>query len=381
MANISKFTQTHSKEVVDVLIVLMSLVAEGTPQLALQLAQEWKCKGFNVSVIVMLHEPLDMEEDFKKIGIPLHFLSLGSGLSRYWKLSTEIFKFCSIYKVLSLMSFPLGWHSFAAFGARFAGVKKVCAYVGNPPPIWTGLAFAKFLLLIQLGRLFTHKLICCSNYLYKLTIRDFKVFPFEASVVYNSCDLDSFASLDVSDRKPNLLPRIAMTARLEVHKDQPTLIKAAALLKQQANPVEVWLIGEGSRRSEYERLIDQLDVADEVKLLGSRRDVASLLNQCDLFVFQALRDEGFGIALAEAMAARVPIVATDVGACREVLDGGQCGLLVPQQNPQETAYGILRVLNNSHEAEIRVEAAYRRAIDCFSVPESAVSYGRHLGIL
>ena len=88
-------------------------------------------------------------------------------------------------------------------------------------------------------------------------------------------------------------------------------------MKKQGTPVEVWLIGEGSRRNEYESLIHQLDVFEEVKLLGSRRDVASLLNQCDLFVFQALRDEGFGIALAEAMAARVPIVATDVGACRE----------------------------------------------------------------
>ena len=43
------------------------------------------------------------------------------------------------------------------------------------------------------------------------------------------------------------------------------------------------------------------------------------------FVFQALRDEGFGIALAEAMAARLPIVATNVGACREVLEAGRCG--------------------------------------------------------
>ena len=171
-----------------------------------------------------------------------------------------------------------------------------------------------------------------------------------------------------------------MTARLEVHKDQPTLIRAAALLKQQGRPVEVWLIGEGSRRRELERLIVHLEVGDCVRLLGSRRDVPALLSQCDLFVFQALRDEGFGIALAEAMAARVPIVATDVGACREVLEGGRCGFLVAQQDPVAMAAGILEVLKNTSNTHKRVEAAYRRALADFSVPESALAYGRELGV-
>ena len=116
------------------------------------------------------------------------------------------------------------------------------------------------------------------------------------------------------------------------------------MLKAQGRPIEVWLIGEGSRRAELQQLIDELNVADSVRLLGSRRDVPSLLSQCDLFVFQALRDEGFGIALAEAMAARLPIVATNVGACHEVLDAGRCGLLVAEQDPQAMAAGILQAL-------------------------------------
>ena len=172
-----------------------------------------------------------------------------------------------------------------------------------------------------------------------------------------------------------------MTARLEIHKDQPTLIRAAALLKQQGQPVEVWLIGEGSRRSELEQLIDELEVGDCVRLLGSRRDVPALLSACDLFVFQALRDEGFGIALAEAMAARLPVVATDVGACREVLEAGRCGLLVPEQDPQAMAAGIVAALQDRQGSAQRVQTAYARAIADFSVPESAVAYGRELGVV
>ena len=373
--------QRSRRESVDVLIVLMSLVAEGTPQLALQLARQWQQDGLNVEVLVMQPEPRDMQAEFQALGLPLHWVDLGNGLSRYWALLCHSYRLCRRLRARSVMSFPLGWHAFVAIGARLAGASRICAYVGNPPPIWTGASFRKFKLMVQLGRPFTHRLICCSRYLLDLTLRDFQVGPKEATVIYNSCDLDAFTSTPAPQVQPHEPPRIAMTARLEVHKDQPTLIRAAALLKTQGSPIEVWLIGEGSRRAELQQLINELNVADNVKLLGSRRDVPALLSQCDLFVFQALRDEGFGIALAEAMAARLPIVATNVGACREVLEAGRCGLLVPEQDPQAMADGILQALQEGEVKASRTKAAYQRAIAEFSVPESAVAYGRQLGVV
>ena len=373
--------QRSRRESIDVLIVLMSLVAEGTPQLALQLARQWQQDGLKVEVLVMQPEPRDMQAEFQALGLPLHWVDLGNGLSRYWALLCHSYRLCRRLRARSVMSFPLGWHAFVAIGARLAGASRICAYVGNPPPIWTGASFRKFKLMVQLGRPFTHRLICCSRYLLDLTLRDFQVGPKEATVIYNSCDLDAFTSTPAPQAQPHEPPRIAMTARLEVHKDQPTLIRAAALLKTQGSPIEVWLIGEGSRRTELQQLINELNVADNVKLLGSRRDVPALLSQCDLFVFQALRDEGFGIALAEAMAARLPIVATNVGACREVLEAGRCGLLVPEQDPQAMADGILQALREGEVKASRTKAAYQRAIAEFSVPESAVAYGRQLGVV
>ena len=373
--------QRSRRESVDVLIVLMSLVAEGTPQLALQLARQWQQDGLKVEVLVMQPEPRDMQAEFQALGLPLHWVDLGNGLSRYWALLGHSYRLCRRLRARSVMSFPLGWHAFVAIGARLAGASRICAYVGNPPPIWTGASFRKFKLMVQLGRPFTHRLICCSRYLLDLTLRDFQVGPKEATVIYNSCDLDAFTSTPAPQDQSHEPPRIAMTARLEVHKDQPTLIRAAALLKTQGSPIEVWLIGEGSRRTELQQLINELNVADSVKLLGSRRDVPALLSQCDLFVFQALRDEGFGIALAEAMAARLPIVATNVGACREVLEAGRCGLLVPEQDPHAMAQGILQVLQEGEVKASRTKAAYQRAIAEFSVPESAVAYGRQLGVV
>ena len=65
------------RESVDVLIVLMSLVAEGTPQLALQLARQWQQDGLNVEVLVM--QPDDMQAEFQALGLPLQLATLGMG--------------------------------------------------------------------------------------------------------------------------------------------------------------------------------------------------------------------------------------------------------------------------------------------------------------
>ena len=159
--------------------------------------------------------------------------------------------------------------------------------------------------------------------------------------------------------------RIGMVARLEAHKDQPTLIRAAGLLGRRGLDCEVWLIGEGSRRRELETLIAAEDLRDRVRLLGMRRDVPELVGQLDLFVFATTPDEGLGIALIEAMAAGVPVVASDVGACREVLDDGALGLLVPPRDPVALADAILRVRDEPAAAAARAERARRKAFEAF----------------
>ena len=66
-----------------------------------------------------------------------------------------------------------------------------------------------------------------------------------------------------------------------------------------------------------------------MEFLGSRRDVPALLGQSDVFVFSTTKEEGLGTVLIEALAAGLPVVASDVPACREALEGGKWGALVP----------------------------------------------------
>ena len=362
-----------------ILIVLTSLAAEGCPQLALQLAKQWLHQGLRVELLCLQAEPTELLREFEALAIPIHLFNLGGGLARYPRLAWRSYRLCRRRKPRAVLSFPLGWHAFIAIGARLAGVTRVCAHVGNLPPVWTGRAFTKFRLLVQLGRPFTHRLLCCSDYIREATFRDFGLNPQVTRTIYNACDLTRFATVvrELASRHP---PRLGMVARLEPHKDQPTLIRAVALLRDQNLQVGLWLIGEGSCRPQLEALITHLSLGDQVRLLGSRRDIPELLAQLDLFVFSARPDEGFGIALAEAMAAGVPIVATDVGACREVLDGGRCGLLVEPGSPEALADGIRQVLADDLAAQLRATAARERAFQEFSVATMANAYSQELGL-
>ena len=92
------------------LIVLMSLVAEGTPQLALQLARQWQQDGLNVEVLVMQPEPRDMQAEFSCWDCRCTGLTW-NGLSRYWALLCHSYRLCRRLRARSVMSFPLGWHA------------------------------------------------------------------------------------------------------------------------------------------------------------------------------------------------------------------------------------------------------------------------------
>lgn len=363
----------------DLLIVLTSLAAEGCPQLALQLASHWQQQGMVVELLCLRDQPSDLRPEFEALGIAIHTFALGHGIARYPRLTWLSYQLCRRLRPRALLSFPLGWHALIALGARLSGVHRVCAHVGNLPPVWTGLAFTKFKLLVQLGRPFTYRLLCCSTHIRKATIRDFGLRPDETRTIYNACDLERFAAKSRSDaiHRP---PRFGTVGRLDKNRDYTNLIRAIGLLRDQQLEVEVWLIGDGEGRERLEAQAEVLDLSHQVHFLGIRRNIPALLEDLDGFIWPALELEGFGIALAEAMAAGVPIVANDVGACREVLVGGRCGLLVEPGNAEALAAGIQQVLADPAAAQQRAATARERANNLFRVESMALTYGVELGL-
>jgi glycosyltransferase involved in cell wall biosynthesis len=365
-----------------VLVVLNSLAAEGTPRLVLELCRIWQRDGIRPVVALLRAQPADLAPEFDALGIERVCLGMADrGYARYGRLALMLFRLTRRHRADALLSMPLGWHAFMAYGARLGGVGRVAAYAGNYPTM-SGAAFHKFRAQVQLGRPATTALVCCSGYVQDGMVARFGVDPGETAVVYNGVPVASIAARAAVARRQREASRfrIGMVARLEVHKDQPTLIRAAGLLGSRGLDCEVWLIGEGSRRRELEALIVAEDLHDRVHLLGMRRDVPELVGQLDLFAFATTPDEGLGSALIEAMAAGVPVVASDVGACREVLDNGALGLLVPPRDPVALADAIERVRREPEAAAVRAEQARRKAFELFYAERMAAAYAELLGL-
>lgn len=159
---------------------------------------------------------------------------------------------------------------------------------------------------------------------------------------------------------------IGMVGRLDVIKDQATLIRAAAKLRSRKE-LELWLVGAGPRNAELRALAATLGIADSVVFWGGRSDVAELLGGIDVYAFSTTRDEGFGIAVIEAMAAALPIVASDVPACREVLADGTAGILVPAGDAEAMAQVLERLIGLPEQQAYWGKLAYKRVKEQYDI--------------
>ncbi|HEX5241853.1 MAG TPA: glycosyltransferase family 4 protein [Tepidisphaeraceae bacterium] len=170
-------------------------------------------------------------------------------------------------------------------------------------------------------------------------------------------------------------PTVGFIGRLDPVKRIPDLIDAM----RQLNGVRCLIFGEGQQRAELEKQIAECGLGDRVILRGPTQGPAQALAQIDLLILPS-EAEGFGLVLIEAMAAGVPVVATDAPGIRDVVRDGQTGLLVPVRAPNQLAAAIARVLNDSALMRRLVDAARTDVINRFSWETVIPRYVATLGL-
>jgi glycosyltransferase involved in cell wall biosynthesis len=146
---------------------------------------------------------------------------------------------------------------------------------------------------------------------------------------------------------------IGFIGRLDPVKRIPDLLEAVRIL---AGRVHLHVFGEGAERPHLESLIRQFDLKSLATLHGSVPDPQEALSQVELLVLPS-EAEGFGLVLIEAMAAGVPVVATNVSGIRDVVRHEQTGLLVAPAAPAELARAIDRILIDADLRQRLVSAA------------------------
>jgi len=164
---------------------------------------------------------------------------------------------------------------------------------------------------------------------------------------------------------------VGSVGRLAPEKEYPLLVRAVAPML--GDDVRLVLVGEGQARADIERSIPP-ERSRFVTLTGLRRDVPALLAAFDLFVLCS-RTEGLPLAVPEAMASELPVVATSVGGLPSVVPD-DCGALVPSGDAVALSRAIGDLVRDRPRARAMGEAARRHALASFSIERMADAYER-----
>jgi glycosyltransferase involved in cell wall biosynthesis len=238
----------------------------------------------------------------------------------------------------------------------------VCVYTvhGWSFAAYDGVAGRVYVWLERLMRPLTTAVVCVSEATRRQGIAARACDDAHAVVIHNAVEVESFAARAETTGPP----RIVSIGRLAYPKDFVTLL--AALARVDAD-YRVSLVGDGPDAAEVAATVEARGLSDRVELVGAQGTVTELLARSDVFVLSS-RSEGFPVSILEAMAAGLPVVATDVGGVAEAVVDAETGILVPAADQQALAAALERLLAD-HELRRRLGGAGRtRALRLFDTP-------------
>jgi glycosyltransferase involved in cell wall biosynthesis len=201
---------------------------------------------------------------------------------------------------------------------------------------------------------FTDAVICVGDEVRDFYVREIGVPAEKTVVIPNAIDVSRLAVVPGNVRAQLGISAgefvFACAARLHRQKAHAVLLGAVRQLRDEgAPPFCVLLVGDGPERAPLEELAVRLGVRPEVLFIGARTDVPQVLAESDAFVLSS-DYEGTSLAILEAMAAGLPVVATDVGSNRSVVEEGEAGLIVPKRDPAALAAAMARLLGDREAA-------------------------------
>jgi glycosyltransferase involved in cell wall biosynthesis len=194
----------------------------------------------------------------------------------------------------------------------------------------------------------------------------------------NALDLQRFGKprgpeIRESKRRELGLPLGAFLAitvgRLAPQKGYPVLLEAVTPVLAEMPAAHFLIVGSGEQETALQERARDRGLGQAVRFLGLRPDVEDLLAAADLFVSSSLW-EGLPTVILESMAARLPVVATDVSGTRDIVEDGVTGLLVPPRDPGALAEAILDMSRDRARAERMAERA-RQRVSAFSIANVA----------
>lgn len=211
-----------------------------------------------------------------------------------------------------------------------------------------------------------HALICISNAVKKYMGETAGLNKSKLNLVYYAVDVERFSNAKAAkDLADSNIFTIGTIARLVPQKSLHTLIEAFAKFKNERPLSRLVIVGAGPLEQELRGISKSFNVERDIVWTGKRSDVPSVLKTFNIFALTSIY-EGFGLVLLEAMAAQVPVVASNVSAIPEVLDYGKAGRLFEVGNVGELT-ACFSSLASAEEARKISDQAFKRVHEDFSL--------------
>jgi L-malate glycosyltransferase len=192
--------------------------------------------------------------------------------------------------------------------------------------------------------------------------------PNRVQTIYNGLNLADWLSSKERPSQPSPHPLITTAGNIRHVKGHDVFIRAAAIVVQQFPNAIFSIAGEVLETPYFEELqalIRELNLSQNFTFAGGVTNLREHLAAADIFVLPS-RSEGFSNSIIEAMAAALPVVATNVGGNAEAVEDGATGYIVPSEDPASLAAAILKLLADPANAREMGEAGKRIAAEKFT---------------
>lgn len=338
---------------IPVAIALRSFDAGGTERQMAALIERIDQSRFEVHVACLRREGPWLAGVERAVSRVDEFRVVSFGSPSALAQAVRFARWCRQHRIAVLHTCDLPANIFALPAGALAGVPL---RIGSRRGIAAPDGNARMLRLQALAYRFAHRVVANSRAAADAVARD-SVPQARIRVVPNGIDIGAYA------RATRRTPRRVITtvANLRPIKGHDALLQAAVAVLSARPDAVFQLAGEGPLRPALEARARSLGIERQIRFLGQCGDVAGVLRDSDVFVLPSLM-EAFPNALMEAMAAGLPVVATEVGGIPELIEHDRNGLLVPPGRPDALAGALLALIDDPARAD-RLAAAARTTVE------------------
>ena len=324
-------------------------------------------------------------EDFKIGGLELTVASLFKGLSKekyepsIWciagggQLAEKFIRKNKKIKILNLKTYhnPLNiiklasliriqkFHIVHTHGYYASTMGRIAAFLARTPIIvahvhTTYWKFKKRHLRIEkeLSKI-TDRIICCAKAVEDFVISNEKISPEKATTIYNGIHYQKWEGKE-TEPYPSVkeMVQIGITASLVENKGHKYLLDALSKIVKKHHNVKLNIIGDGPLKNQLTDQAKRLGISDKTEFFGIVNDVQTILKNCDIFVLPSISREGLSIAIIEALWLAKPVIASDIGGNKELVENGVNGYLVPPKDSDSLAEKLEILIGNREQGRM-----------------------------